>query len=127
MECHSCVAYGKGNELDTSPVSLEGRDEGGVLHGLGFNLGVAAEVPAESDLDDDECAQFLVEGGRVRGRGVGDPSRVDEVRCRSMAGDLELLYFVIGEYPFWDTAGCRRAFRIALCSGEDSLGVYEVL
>ena len=42
LECHSCMAYGEGNEIDTSPVSLEGRDEGGVLHGLGFNLGVAA-------------------------------------------------------------------------------------
>ena len=30
-ECHSCVAYRKGDELHTSPVSLEGRDEGGVL------------------------------------------------------------------------------------------------
>ena len=56
LECHSCMAYGEGNEIDTSPVSPEGRDEGGVLHGLGFNLGVAAEVPAESDLDDDKYA-----------------------------------------------------------------------
>ncbi len=93
----------------------------------GFNLGVAAEVPAESDLDDDECAEFLVEGGRVRGGGVGDPSRVDEVWRRSMAGDVELLYFCLGEYPIWDTVGCRRAFRVVHCGGENSLGVSEFL
>ena len=56
VKCHSCVAYGKGNELDTSPVSLEGRDEGGVLRGLGFVLGVATEILAKSDFDDDEGA-----------------------------------------------------------------------
>ena len=45
-----------------------------------FELGVAAEVHAEADLDEDECALLFVEGGRV-GRGdVWDPSCVDEVR-----------------------------------------------
>ncbi len=65
------MAYRKGDELHISPVSFEGRDEGGVLRGLGFEFGVAAEVPAKSDFDDDEGAEALVEGGRVRGGGGG--------------------------------------------------------
>ncbi len=59
-ERHSGVAYWEGDELHISPMSLEGRDEGGVLHGLGFVFGVAAEVSAKSDLDDDEGAEALV-------------------------------------------------------------------
>ena len=74
---HSRVAYREGDELHISLVSLEGRDEGGVLRGFGFVVGVAAEVPAKSDLDDDEGAKTLVEGGRVRGGGVMYPSGVD--------------------------------------------------
>ena len=73
-ERHSCVVYWKGDEFHMSPVFLEGRDERGVLRGVGFELGVAAEVPAESDFDDDEGAEALVEGGRVRGGGVRYPS-----------------------------------------------------
>ncbi len=69
----SCVAYREGDELHMSPLSLEGRDEGGVLRGLGFVLGVTAEVPANSDFDDDEGAEALVEGGRVRGGGSCTP------------------------------------------------------
>ncbi len=49
---HPRVAYREGDDLHMSPVSLEGRDEGGVLRGLGFVFGVAAEVPAKSDLVD---------------------------------------------------------------------------
>ncbi len=55
-ERHSCVAYREGDELHMSPMSLEGRDEGGVLRGIGFVLGVAAEVPSKCDFDDDEGA-----------------------------------------------------------------------
>ncbi len=76
-EHHSCVAYWEGDELHMSPVSLEGRDEGGVLRGLGFVLGVASEVLAKSDFDDDEGAEALVEDGRVRGGGVRYSSGVD--------------------------------------------------
>ena len=76
-ERHSCVAYREGDELHMYLVSLEGRDEVGVLRGLSFEFGVAAEVPAKSDLDDAEGAEALVEGGRVRGGGVGYPSGVD--------------------------------------------------
>ena len=32
----TCVSYWEGDEFDTSPVSLEGRDERGVLLGLGL-------------------------------------------------------------------------------------------
>ncbi len=71
------MAYREGDEFYISPVSLEGRDEGGVLRGLGFEFGVAAEVPAKSDMDDDEGAKARVEGGRVRGGGVRYPSGVD--------------------------------------------------
>ena len=47
-ERHSCVTCRKDDELHMSPVSLEGRDKGGVLRGLGLELGVAAEVTAKS-------------------------------------------------------------------------------
>jgi hypothetical protein len=74
-----------------SPVSLEGHDEGGVLRGLGFKLGVASKVPAKSDFDDDEGAEALVEGGRVWRGGVRYPSSADNVRRCSMSSGVELL------------------------------------
>ncbi len=83
--------YREGDELHLSPMSLEGRDEGGVLRGLGFVLGVASEVPAESDFDDDEGAEALVEGDRVRGGGFGYPSSVDETRRCSMSSGVEFV------------------------------------
>ncbi len=78
-----------------SPVFLEGRDEWGVLRGFGIELGVASEVPVKSDFDDDESAEALVEGGRVRGGGVGSPSGVYKVRRCSMSGGVELLNFYV--------------------------------
>jgi hypothetical protein len=92
-ERHSCVAYRKGDELHMSPMSLEGRDEGGVLRGLGFELGFAAEVPAKSHFDDDEGAEALVEGGLVRGGGVRCPCGVDKIRRCSMSSGVEFLDF----------------------------------
>ena len=89
------MAYQKGDELHMSPVSLEGCDEGGVLRGLGFELGVAAEVPAKSDFNDDEGAEALVESGRVRGGGFRYPSGVYKVRRCSMSGGVELLGFYV--------------------------------
>ncbi len=88
---HACVAYRRDDELHMSPVSLKGRDEGGVLRGLGFELGVAAEVPATSDFDDDAGAKALVECGRVRGGGVGYPSGVYKVRRRRALGFLRVI------------------------------------
>ena len=68
---------------------------GGVLRGLGFELGVAAKVPAESYFDDDEGAYALVEGGRVRGGGIRYPSSVDKVRRCSMSSGVELMGFYL--------------------------------
>ena len=72
-ERHACVANREGYELHVSLVSLEGRDEGGVLRCLGFKYGVAAEVPAKSDFDDDEGAETLVEGSRAGEGESGTP------------------------------------------------------
>ncbi len=61
------MADGEGDELYSSPVFSEGREEGSVLLGLGFEFGLASKITTESDFDDDERAVDLVEGGRVRG------------------------------------------------------------
>jgi len=75
-------------------VSLEGCYEGGVLRGFGFELSVAADVPAKSDFDDGDGAKALVEGGRVRGGGVRYPSGVDnKIRRCSMSSGVEFLDF----------------------------------
>ena len=58
-ECGTHVTDGKGNELHSSPIPFEGRNEEGVFIGLLVELNVAAEVHAEADLDDDEYALFL--------------------------------------------------------------------
>ena len=60
------MADGEGDELYASPVFSEGREEGGILLGLGLEFGLAAKIKTESDFDDDERAMHLVEGGRVR-------------------------------------------------------------
>ena len=75
-ERHACVSYGKGDKFHSSPLPLECRDEGSIFRGLGFAFCVAAEVPAKSYFDDDECAEALVEGGRVRVWGVRYSSSV---------------------------------------------------
>ena len=49
------------------------------------------EVPAEADLDDDEGAEFLVEGGRVWVWGIRKASGVCEIRGFSMSGGEKLL------------------------------------
>ena len=69
----------KGNELHPSPVSFEGRHEGGVFLGLLLELNVSVEVPTEADLDDDEGALFLVKRARVGGGSVLNLSSIDEV------------------------------------------------
>ena len=60
-ECRACMSNGEGDELYCSPVFLEGRDEGDVLVGLGFEFVFTPQVPTKSDLDDNESAEFLVE------------------------------------------------------------------
>ncbi len=74
------------DKLHFPSVSPEGRQKGGVFHGILLKHILAANVSAESDLDDDEGAPFLVEGGRVGRKGVRDPSGIDEVRDRAMSG-----------------------------------------
>ena len=83
-----------GKEMSsTCPQYLLRAAMGGVLRGLGFKFGVAAEISAKSDLDDDESAEALVEGGRVRGGGVRYPSGVDKIRRCSMSSGVEFLDF----------------------------------
>jgi hypothetical protein len=79
-ECRACMSNGEGDELYCFLVFLEGRDEGGILVGLGFEFVFTTQVPTESDLDDNESAEFLVEVGRIWGGGVGYPPGVNEVR-----------------------------------------------
>jgi len=80
------VADGKGNELHSSPIPYEVRDEGGVFLGLLVEINLAAEVLAEADLDDDEGAPFSVKRGRVGGGSVCDPSCIEEIRFCAMSG-----------------------------------------
>ncbi len=81
------MSNGEDDELHCSPLFLEGRDEGDVLVGLGFEFVFTSQVPTESDLDDNESAEFLVEGGRVWGGEVGYPLGVNEVRrCAVTSG-----------------------------------------
>ena len=70
------MADKEGDKLHPFPVSSEGRDEGGVLLGLFVELGVAADLPAKADLDDDGGALFFVEICRVGRGSVWDPSCV---------------------------------------------------
>ena len=65
------MADGEGNnELHPSPLSTEGRNEVGVFVGIFLELNVAAEVPTEADLYDEESALFPVERSRVWGGSV---------------------------------------------------------
>jgi hypothetical protein len=98
------MADREGHELHPSPIFLEGRDEGGVFLGLLVELNVAAEVPAEADLDEDEGALLSIEGGRVGRGSVRDPSCADEVRCCSMPGFEHLLVLCAWDDPVWDAA-----------------------
>ena len=71
------VSDREGDKLHSSPILLEGLDEGGIFIGLLCELNVAAEVSAEADLDYGDGALFLGEGGRV-GRGeVWNPPSID--------------------------------------------------
>ena len=78
-KCGTRVADREGHKLHPSPTFSEGRDEGEVLLGLLIELNVAAEVPAEADLDDDEGAFFCINRSWVGGGSVWDPCCVDEV------------------------------------------------
>ena len=75
-ECSACVSDREGTELQPSSIFLEGRDEGGAFLGLLRECDVAAEVRSKADLDYDNGALFLAEGGRVWRGGVLSPPRV---------------------------------------------------
>ncbi len=64
---------GEGDEFHCSRVFSEGRDEGDVLVGLGFEFVFTSQVPTKYDLGDNESAEFLVERGRIWGGGIGHP------------------------------------------------------
>ena len=115
------------HEFHLSQYLFEGGDEWGVLGDLLLEPLVASKVLAKSDLDDNEGAELLVVGGRVRGGGVRYAARVDEVRCCSVAGKVEFLYLSVREYPFRDTVRCRRAFRVVSCGGEEAPCVTKFL
>jgi hypothetical protein len=63
-------------------------DEVDVLVGLDLAFFFTSQIPAESDLNDDESAEFLVEGCRVRGGGVGYSPGVYEVRGCAVSGSM---------------------------------------
>ncbi len=99
------MSDGEGDELHMSPVFLEGLDKGQVLVGLVSAFVFTPQVSTKSDLDDDEGASFLVEGGWIREWRVWYSPGVNEVRCRALAGGVELLDFLVRGDPLWDTAG----------------------
>ena len=55
------VADGDADELHASPVFAEGCEEGEVFVGLLVVFLMAAEVPAEADLEEEKAAIFPVE------------------------------------------------------------------
>ena len=77
------VAYGDAYELDASPVFAEDCEKGEVFFVLLGVFLVAAEVPAEAGLEDDEGTIFPVEGVPVRGWVDWHSECVDDVGGRS--------------------------------------------
>ena len=59
------MADGDGNKIHLHPMFLEGRNEVSVFGGLLGDLGVATEVPKETDFHDEDGARLRSEGGRV--------------------------------------------------------------
>ena len=72
---------------------------GEILIGFLVELNVAAEVPAEADIDEDEGALLSVEGDRAGRGSVRDPSCVEEVRCCDMSGFEHHLGLCMWEDP----------------------------
>jgi hypothetical protein len=120
------VADREGNELHPFPILFEGRDEGGVFLGLLVDLDVAAEVPAEADLDNDEGAQFPIERGRIGGGSVWDPSCMDEIRWCAMSGFGHHLGLSKGKDPIRHEVGCRCALSVSDGGGETPMVVSGV-
>ncbi len=101
------MSDGEGDKYYCPPMFPELRDEGDVLVGLGLAFFFTFQVPAESDLNDDERSEFLVEEYRVWGGGVGYPPGVYEVRGCAVSGCMKSLGFLVGKDPIRDTSwGC---------------------
>jgi hypothetical protein len=79
------VADWDGHEFHFPPHFLECGDEGDVLCGFFLSSLVAAEVPTEEYLVDDEVAVFPVECRQIWFRRVRDSSGVDEVGSCTMS------------------------------------------
>ncbi len=75
----ACVSNGDGHEFHLSPHFLECVDEGDVFGGLLLTSLVAAKVPTEEHLVEDEVAVLPVECRRIWIRCVRDSSGVYEV------------------------------------------------
>jgi hypothetical protein len=104
------VADGDVDELDASPISSKGAKEGMVLLGLLGDLAVAAEVPVEADLEEDEGGVLAVEGVEVRS-GVGwHSSGVDDVRGGSHSCRYQVVEIFLWEDPKRYVSGGRHTF-----------------
>ena len=77
------MADGNANEVQASPISSQGAEEGVILLGLLCALVVEAEVPANADLEKDEGAVLAVEGVVVRGGVRWHSADVNDVRGSS--------------------------------------------
>ena len=121
------MADGEGDKHYCPPMFPELRDEGDVLVGLGLAFFFTSQVPAESDLNDHESAEFLVEGCRIWGGGVGYPPGVYEVQGCAVASGMKCLDFLVGKDPVGDTSGGRRTFCVACGGGEILRVVPRVL
>ena len=113
----------KGNELHPSPISSKGRDEEGVFLGLLVELNVAAEVPAEAALGDDEG----VLRSRVGEGSVWDPSCIDEVRCCAMSGVERHMGLSTWEDPIRDVVWCRVPLCVSGGGGKTPMVVSGIL
>ncbi len=121
------MSDGDGDKLHSSPIFLEGREEGRVFLGLLRELAAATEVSAESDLHEIEGAYFLVDVGPVRvGSGWHAPC-VDEVRRIAVASLEERLGLFRRDYPRGYPVGGLRAFLVSLGEGAARNGVSRVL
>ena len=75
-------------------MSLEGRNEGEVLLGLGLKFSAVSSNSAKADLYADEGASFLFKGGMVRVWRVRNAHGINEARGCSMSCGVELLDFL---------------------------------
>jgi len=96
--CKRCtrVSDGDCDEIHPPPTLLEGGDEEEVFIGLISVFIVASEISGESNLKENECAQFLVEGSQSGVRYGRDASSVNEVRrCAVVPLEESLCLFLL--------------------------------